>query len=190
MVASKAAEAAAIPAVTWWLRWMGLGTATGRQQLPAGSVAPSLPGTEAGQLHAPGLVATGQPWVAWGRALHIPGAALRHLLQCLEVHSSGGQMGLGLWHWAGDRSHFSLEHCSVCPSKAPVLSHGCKQPVSPGAPGQPALPLPLLILTLHRGLTASSPSRRRKSWRPTPFTISAPKGRQERKEKPGTAALW
>lgn len=33
------------------------------------------------QLHAPGLVATGQPWVAWGRALHIPGAALQHLPQ-------------------------------------------------------------------------------------------------------------
>lgn len=27
--------------------------------------------------------------------------------------------------------HFSLEHCSVCPSKAHVLSHGCKQPAAP-----------------------------------------------------------
>lgn len=36
-------------------------------------------------------------------------------------------MGLGLWH----SSHFSLEHCSVCPSKAPVLPHGCKQPAVP-----------------------------------------------------------
>lgn len=31
-----------------------------------------------------GLVATGQPWVAWGRALHIPRAALQHLLKVPE----------------------------------------------------------------------------------------------------------
>lgn len=36
-------------------------------------------------------------------------------------------MGLGLWH----SSRFSLEHCTVCPSKAPVLPHGCKQPAVP-----------------------------------------------------------
>lgn len=48
-----------------------------------------------------------------------------------RLHCSGGQMGLELWHWAGDSSHFSLEHCNVCPSKAPVLSHGCKQPAVP-----------------------------------------------------------
>lgn len=40
-------------------------------------------------------------------------------------------MRLGLWHWAGDSCHVSLEHCSVCPSKTPVLSHGCKQPAVP-----------------------------------------------------------
>lgn len=48
-----------------------------------------------------------------------------------RLHCSRGQMGSGLWHWAEDSSHFSLEHCCVCPSKAPVLSHGWKQPAVP-----------------------------------------------------------
>lgn len=48
-----------------------------------------------------------------------------------RLHCSRGQMGSGLWHWAEDSSHFSLEHCRVCPSKAPVLSYGWKQPAVP-----------------------------------------------------------
>lgn len=75
-----------------------------------------------------------------------------------RVHGSRGQMGLGLQHWAGDSSHFSLEQCDICPSKAPVLSLAASSQLSLGAPGQPALPLHLLILTLHRVLMASSHS--------------------------------
>lgn len=67
-------------------------------------------------------------------------------------------MGLGLQHWAGDSSHFSLEYYNVCLSQASVLSMAASRQLSLGAPGEPALPLHLLILTLHKVLMASSHS--------------------------------
>lgn len=47
-------------------------------------------------------------------------------------------MGLGLQHWAGDSSHFSLEYYNVCLSKAPVLSMAESRQLSLGAPGEPS----------------------------------------------------
>lgn len=156
MVVSKAAGAAAIPPVTWRLRQMGLGTATSSQQLPIGSVAPSLSGMGVAQLHAPGLVATGQhewPGAEPCTALEqlsstcykFPEAALLWRSDGVETTALGrGQLPL----FSGARQNL--------PQQGPCPVSGCK--LSLGPPGQPALPLHLLILTLHKVLMTSSHS--------------------------------
>lgn len=129
------------------------------QQFPTGSVAPSLPGTRVRELHAPGLVATGPPWVAWGRALHIPGAALQHLLQ-VPGGCTAPEVRWGQDYDTGQRIAPTFLWSTAVFAPARLLScpmAGSSQ-LSLGTPRQLALPLHLLILTLHRVLMASSPS--------------------------------
>lgn len=120
------------------------------QQLPVGSVTPSLPGTGVRQLHAPGLSGCRAAMGGLGQSLaQAQGSSPAPATSAWRLHCSRAQMGLGLQHWAGDSSHFSR-------STAPVLSLAASSQLSLGAPGQRALPLHLLIL--HRVLMVSSHS--------------------------------
>lgn len=86
--------------------------------------------------------------MAWGRALHIPGAVLQHLLQV-----PGGCTALEVrWVWdystgQGTAPTFLWSTAVFAPARP--LSCPVSSQLSLRAPGQPALPLHLLILTLH-----------------------------------------